>query len=299
MNKHQFRAVLVAILAVCTSLVLWTRVITHLPLPQISEEFVTQFDDFLRSFSTTPDQQAYVEVKVVTVEDLGEHFASSVNETQIRASVIENVQVEVEEQKEVEESVEIEEIREAEFVEESGEIGGDVIEDIPVVHHSASELDQWDISRAWSIVIPSLGIRAPVLLPSMKNWSSRAWDMLEEQMQVGLNHGAVAYPHSSGPGRKGNLIIAGHSSPPTESARNSEFGSLFSKLPTINIGEEISIVTNGSPVRYRVEEKTIVSPQTTSILEQQYDESILKLITCFPVGTTRDRMIILAKKIEE
>lgn len=285
MNKHQFRAVLVAILAVCTSFVLWTRVITHLPLPQISEEFVTQFDDFLRSFSTTPDQQAYVEVKIVTVEDLGVHFGSSIKETHIQASVIQQ------------QEIIINDVPEVETRESAGDIGEDISEE-PVVHHSASELDQWDISRAWSIVIPSLGIRAPVLLPSMKNWSSRAWDMLEEQMQVGLNHGAVAYPHSSGPGRKGNLIIAGHSSPPTESARNSEFGSLFSKLPTINIGEEISIVTNGSPVRYRVEEKTIVSPQTTSILEQQHDESILKLITCFPVGTTRDRMIILAKKIE-
>lgn len=286
MNKYQFRAVLVAILAVCTSLVLWTRVITDIPLPQISEEFVTQFDDFLRSFSSSPDQQAHVQVKEVTVEDLGVHFSSSIEQTHIRASVIEQ-----------QETVVID-VPEPESGEISGDIGGDIPEE-PEVHLSASELDQWDISRAWSIAIPSLGIRAPVLLPSMKNWSSRAWDMLEEQMQVGLNHGAVAYPHSSGPGRKGNLIIAGHSSPPTESARNSEFGSLFSLLPSINIGEEISIVTNGSPVKYRVEEKTVVSPQTTSILEQQHDESILKLITCFPVGTTRDRMIILAKKIEE
>ena len=166
------------------------------------------------------------------------------------------------------------------------------------MHAAVAELEQWGIARAWSITIPSLGIRAPVLLPSMKNWTSRAWDMLEEQMQIGLNHGAVAYPHSSGPGRKGNLIIAGHSSPPTESAKQSEFGRLFERLPEIKVGEEISIVTAGSPVRYRVEEKMIVSPQETSILEQQYDESILKLITCYPVGTTRDRMIVLAKKIE-
>ena len=285
MNKYQFRTVLVAILAIVASVVLWTSAISSVSLPQISQEVVTQFDDYLRTFFKADSQKKEVSVTEVTIEDLGTHFARSVDQTHVTASVIEHSQ------KVTAEEATVEVV--------DGDTGGDLVEPPVVIHPSASELDQWDISRAWSIAIPSLGIRAPVLLPSMKNWSSRAWDVLEEQMQVGLNHGAVAYPHSSGPGRKGNLIIAGHSSPPTESARNSEFGSLFSQLPNIEVGEEISIVTAGSPVTYRVEKKTIVSPQTTSILEQQQDESILKLITCYPVGTTRDRMNILAKKIED
>jgi LPXTG-site transpeptidase (sortase) family protein len=161
------------------------------------------------------------------------------------------------------------------------------------------ELNSWEISYAWRIVVPSLGIRAPVLLPSMKYWGQHAWDMLEEQMQIGLNHGAVAYPHSTSPGSNGSLIIAGHSSPPTEAAEKSAYGSLFASLPSIDVGEEIVVETAASPVRYRVEKKIIVSPSMTSLLEQQYDDSILKVITCYPVGTTRDRMIILAKKVEE
>ena len=266
MNKYQFRGVCVAILAVISSLVLWTSAIGKLPLPNISQEIVSKFDNFLMDFYAPSSQSQEVTVNEVTIEDLGTHFARSTDETRIRASVTQHL--------------------------ESNS-------NAPIVHESASELEQWGIARAWSIAIPSLGIRAPVLLPSMKNWSSRAWDMLEEQMQVGLNHGAVAYPHSAGPGRKGNLIIAGHSSPPTKSARESEFGSLFAALPDIGVGEVISITTAGSPVSYRVIEKNIVSPQTTSILEQQQDESILKLITCYPVGTTRDRMIVLAEKIEQ
>lgn len=263
-----------AILAISGSFIMWTRVVRDVPLPSISQDIVTQFEEILQKFSSS-DSVKQISVREVTVDDLGVHFARSVDKTRIQASVIENTEV-----VEVEEKVSNEEPNE-------------------VLHAAVGELEQWGIARAWSITIPSLGIRAPVLLPSMKNWTSRAWDMLEEQMQVGLNHGAVAYPHSAGPGRKGNLIIAGHSSPPTESASQSEFGSLFEKLPNIKIGQEISIVTAGSPVLYRVEEKVIVSPQETSILEQQYDESILKLITCYPVGTTKDRMIVLAKKIDE
>ncbi len=275
MNKYQFRGVSVAILAITSSLVLWTGAIDDVPLPKIRQDIVTQFETFLNKLSNSISENQQVSVHEITVEDLGVHFARTVNKIRIKASVIEETEV-------VDDDT-------AEIVE---------VETEEVMHAAVAELEQWGIARAWSITIPSLGIRAPVLLPSMKNWTSRAWDMLEEQMQIGLNHGAVAYPHSSGPGRKGNLIIAGHSSPPTESAKQSEFGRLFERLPEIKVGEEISIVTAGSPVRYRVEEKMIVSPQETSILEQQYDESILKLITCYPVGTTRDRMIVLAKKIE-
>jgi LPXTG-site transpeptidase (sortase) family protein len=264
-NKQKIQAVFAAILAICSSLVLWTSVIENVSLPQISQGTVTKFDDFLQRFFQQTRTPQEVTVKEITVEDLGKHFARNVDETHISASVTEQL-----------ETVTVQ----------------------PELHASAIELEKWGIKRAWSIAIPSLGIRAPVLLPSMKNWSMRAWDMLEEQMQVGLNHGAVAYPHSAGPGKKGNLIIAGHSSPPTESARESEFGSLFAALPEIKIGDVISITTAGSPISYRVVKKTIVSPQMTSILEQQEDESILKLITCYPVGTTRDRMIVLAEKVE-
>jgi|TARA_Y100000310_G_scaffold345163_1_gene462304 LPXTG-site transpeptidase (sortase) family protein len=273
-NKHQFTAAIVAILGVAASLVLWTGVIRNVPLPQFSRDTVVRFEKFLDQLTDSMLHADQITVREVMVEDLGTHFASSVDETHVRASVIENSERVLQ------------------------ELPAFIPNDQPVIHAAAGQLEQWGLSRAWSITIPSLGIRAPVLLPSMKNWTARAWDLLEEQMQIGLNHGAVAYPHSSGPGRKGNLIIAGHSSPPTESAAASEFGNLFEKLPGIQVGDEISIVTAGSPITYRVEEKTIVSPQMTSILEQQYDESILKLITCYPVGTTRDRMIVLAKRIE-
>jgi LPXTG-site transpeptidase (sortase) family protein len=263
-----------ALLAIVSSLVLWTSAIDNVPLPQVPQKIVTQFDEFLQRIFKPSQEVQTISVKEIMIEDLGAHFASSVEESHIRASVLQELESIVDKEQET-------------------------VQDQPVVHGVATELEQWGIARAWSITIPSLGIRAPVLLPSMKNWSLRAWDMLEEQMQVGLNHGAVAYPNSSGPGRKGNLIIAGHSSPPTESARKSEFGSLFSLLPDIKIGEVISITTAGSPITYRVFEKTIVSPQMTSILEQQSEESILKVITCFPVGSTRDRLVVLAKKIDE
>jgi LPXTG-site transpeptidase (sortase) family protein len=171
--------------------------------------------------------------------------------------------------------------------------------------HAAAPLDQrpkqlskWGLHRGYTISIPGIGIRAPVLSPSRQYWDGREWDLLEEQMQVGLTFGAVQYPHSSAPGEDGALIIAGHSSPPSEEAEKSPYGHLFARLPELQFGDTISLLVGGSPVDYEVQEKKIVSPNQTSILAQMEDESTLRLITCYPVGTTKDRLVITAKLVD-
>lgn len=224
-----------------------------------------------------------VEVKEVTVQDLGTHFEQSVRSTTVRASVIADSST----------------ISVAPKLAPAPEAAVDVTEEPvrPAAPIRPAELEQWELVNAWGISIPSLSVRAPILLPSMKYWSTQSWDLLEQQMQVGLNHGAVAYPHSVNPGRDGSLIVAGHSSPPDEKSADSAYGSLFARLPEIEIGEEVEVMSGGEVVRYRVDSKEVVSPKATSILQQQPDESVLKLITCYPVGTTRDRMIITATKI--
>ena len=132
-------------------------------------------------------------------------------------------------------------------------------------------------------------------MPSMKYWSNRQWNLLEKQMQIGLLYGAVAYPHSSEPGGNGSLIVAGHSSPPNERASESEFADVFEKLPNLGVGNHIKITQNGKEYLYKVINTKVVPPSDTSILEQQDDEDIITLITCFPVGTTRDRFVVTAK----
>ncbi len=160
------------------------------------------------------------------------------------------------------------------------------------------DMTSWELSPRYTIDIPSLRILAPILLPSRRYWDAKEWDLLEEQMQVGLHNGAVAYPHSVRPGQNGALIIAGHSSPPDEQAKQSAFGSLFALVPTIKMGERIVVKTGDQEVEYEVIATTIVPASDTSILKQDEDESILKLITCYPVGTTRERFVVTARLVE-
>ncbi|MBU0766249.1 sortase [Patescibacteria group bacterium] len=160
------------------------------------------------------------------------------------------------------------------------------------------ELEQWDLSRWVTLSIPSKNIRTPVFLPSRRFWDARQWNLLEEQMQVGLLNGATAYPHSVRPGEIGNVIIAGHSSPPNERAEESKYGHLFASLPTIERGDTITVTGNGTMVTYEVVRTGIVEPTDTEILAQQTDKSLLKLITCYPIGSTKSRFVVTAVKVQ-
>ncbi len=169
----------------------------------------------------------------------------------------------------------------------SGDSGGDG-------GQITDERRQWELRRAYAIAVPDLGIRAPVLLPSRRFWDTKQWGLLEDQMQTGLFYGAVAYPHSSRPGA-GPLVIAGHSSPPTERASESQYGRVFAHLPEIAIGQHIVLTDGDTQYRYAVTESFIVPSSDTSILDlSAAGADALTVITCFPVGTTRERFIVKA-----
>jgi len=175
-----------------------------------------------------------------------------------------------------------------------GEVVGNIVNpDIPVeVDHAAAP--DWEVRKLYTLSIPEIGVRVPVSVPSRRYWDAKAWDLLEEQMQVGLLDGAVAYPHSADPGALGTLIVAGHSSPPTELAAASAYGNVFAKLPSLTEGDEIHVQIGNRSNVYRVQRTEIFTASDTYILAQQDDEKLLKLITCYPIGTSKDRWVITA-----
>lgn len=117
-------------------------------------------------------------------------------------------------------------------------------------------------------------------------------------MQVGWSYGAVAYPHSALPGRAGTIFIAGHSSPPDDRARRSGYGHLFARLPNIHEGERVLLEVAGAFAVYRVVRTHVIPATDTNILAQQEDTELLVLITCYPVGTTRERCAVVARRVE-
>ena len=166
------------------------------------------------------------------------------------------------------------------------------------IEEPTSDLAQWEISHVYAVSIPSLDIQAPVLLPSMRYWGRQEWNLLEEQMQVGLSHGSVAYPHSTSLGGKGTFFLSGHSSPPSDVAARSDFGKIFARIPELKRGDDIILSAGDQDVTYRVQNSVVVPASATDILRQQDQEGLLKIITCYPIGTTKDRMVVTARLVE-
>ena len=172
-------------------------------------------------------------------------------------------------------------------------------ENVEIISEEESVLNEWGITLSYYLSIPDIGVNTEVYIPSMDYWNSKNWDLLEKQMQIGLNEGAVAYPHSANAGELGTIIVAGHSSPPSEAAKQGGNGHLFANLPELTNGDKILIRRGADLHVYEIIGSKIVAAGETSILLQQQDESIMKLITCYPIGTTRDRYVITARLVEE
>lgn len=158
----------------------------------------------------------------------------------------------------------------------------------------------WDVSlNIASLLYPRLGLKAPIGKPSGKSWSSRNWRRLEDEMQYLLLNGAAAYPHSTAPGQKGRVIIAGHSSPPTMESVGSPYEDIFAALPDARVGDFITIKDDaGDSHTYEVKKTQVVPASYTQILLQKPSKKELILFTCYPVGTTRERFVVWGELLE-
>lgn len=105
-----------------------------------------------------------------------------------------------------------------------------------------------------------------------------------------LNTGlAGAYPWS-GPGKKGVFAIAAH---------RVGAGGPFRYLDQVNIGDRIYVETSGKKFTYRVISDTIVAPTETWVLNGPKDDSRIVLITCTPLNTFKQRIVVTAQLIPE
>jgi LPXTG-site transpeptidase (sortase) family protein len=48
-----------------------------------------------------------------------------------------------------------------------------------------------------------------------------------------------------------------------------------------------------------VREKNVITPGDTSVLERNKDKAEITLMTCWPIGTTLNRLIVTAELVEE
>lgn len=106
----------------------------------------------------------------------------------------------------------------------------------------------------------------------------------------------IQYPGTALPGKIGNSVIFGHSILPIfYNPKN--YLSIFSLLPTLQKGDEITVNYDGITYKYEVENMFEVTPTDIQVLDQDKSDSFLTLVTCVPPGDPRKlrRLIVRAR----
>lgn len=98
------------------------------------------------------------------------------------------------------------------------------------------------------------------------------------------------------PGNFGNPVIFGHSTLPFL-YNPKDYKSIFSKLPDLQIGDDIYITSDNISYRYSIYEMKIVSAEDLSVLDQNYQDAYITLVTCVPPGTYFKRLIVRGKLV--
>jgi sortase A len=109
-----------------------------------------------------------------------------------------------------------------------------------------------------------------------------------------LSKNLVNYGGTAVPAAKGNAVVFGHSTlPQLYDAKN--YKTVFTYLYELTPGDEIDVNIDNVTYKYSVENITVVDPNNTSILQQNFDDSYLTLVTCTPPGTIWKRLAVKAR----
>lgn len=95
------------------------------------------------------------------------------------------------------------------------------------------------------------------------------------------------------PGGKDNIYLFAHS---TDFDFNVfSFNAIFYLLHNLEAGDEVTLYYLGRRYNYYVYDKKIVYGSDVEYLTKKYGESVLTLQTCWPPGTTLQRLLVFAK----
>lgn len=109
-----------------------------------------------------------------------------------------------------------------------------------------------------------------------------------------LDKSLIHYGGTGLPGDYGAAVIFGHSILP-QFYDPKNYKAIFSLLPKLEEGDEIFAKYDGVTYRYVVRTMRVTGANDVSVLEQRYDSSYLKLITCVPPGTYWKRLEVTAR----
>ncbi len=144
-----------------------------------------------------------------------------------------------------------------------------------------------------SIHIGKINISAPITYPKSR---------YEQDIQDAMDEGVAYYPGTAFPGQVGNAYLTGHSSNYFWS--KGRFNRVFRELRQLEIGDTFSIVQTQSTghkvnYRYRIYEKRVAENDDSSLFYADREGSLVTLVTSWPIGSTKQRLMLRGELIKE
>jgi LPXTG-site transpeptidase (sortase) family protein len=145
------------------------------------------------------------------------------------------------------------------------------------------------------IIIPKIGKNIPLV--DVDHDIGASYTKMHEIFMEELKKGVVRYPGTARPGEVGNAFVFGHSS--NYPWIKSEYNDIFALLDNLATGDEIIVFYDQVKYVYHVTDRATVKPGDVKTLESRdKTKKELSLMTCWPVGTTLERLIIFAELAE-
>ncbi len=138
----------------------------------------------------------------------------------------------------------------------------------------------------YSIIIPKIAASAKIL-PDIDAANENEY---LDALKLGVAHAKG----TDFPGNGGNVFLFAHSTDYVWNIAN--YNAVFYLLYKLESGDEIDVIFEGRRYKYIVSEKKIIAPDDIKYLTETVGEETLTLQTCWPPGTTLQRLLVFAKR---
>jgi LPXTG-site transpeptidase (sortase) family protein len=144
------------------------------------------------------------------------------------------------------------------------------------------------LASGYAIVIPKLYLQEPVI-PNVDPNSPVTY-------REALNRGIALAAGTGLPGEGGLGYYFAHSSGMNVLAPQKQ--ATFYLLGKLQVGDEVDIYREKLKYRYRVTGTKITTPEDVSFLQPTGDKEQIVLQTCWPIGTSLQRLLVTAEKLD-
>ena len=144
------------------------------------------------------------------------------------------------------------------------------------------------------LIVPKFDVNDPIIVSTDTNMN----DFIYKNYNEDLKKWVVKYPTTPAPGESGNTLIFGHTS--QEWRKQNQYGMAFAHIAQIEKGDKIEVVWNGNLYQYKVVDIQVQYPDKVHVTYDQYankDKNYLTLMGCYPIGTSKQRMLIVAEQV--